>query len=465
MKWNTAMLLALMVLILSILFVPEIGLIIKNIVKIFTEGNSAAKQILFLGYLFAFFLFRGIINNTTFEGKLRKKIRLIRKSFLALVILGFLLSISAQLAFQNTYGLENDSYAAHVTTCGEAVCWEATYLQHIHVLKSSIFFVEKTTGISLGSWTDNGQPMYEIIPFADLFSIAAIIILFGIIITATLLASEKRNWDAFLAAIAGIISTFAILDGGILSVAGVVGITILILYFLEKINLEEFNKWKPGIALVFAILIANIGRTILGTELIFKEWIVGPFFIATAFFLKNQFNSKYIWNKISSIVIFLIALGFILQTSYSSYTGNPIESGELILIYGLPNDITESEVSSIIGAKGLAKYGWYYTGKYIEIGSKEVESKLRQQTNPPGYLFAEVDAGKESIRTINIIWRKRPNITDFNTASFKILNLTEGNGNTKISGTTTLNGPHLALEIGSFIHSKGGDAIVISRVI
>jgi hypothetical protein len=455
----------------AFLFSLEIRQIIQSPIRILTEGNTFGKQFVFLFYLFALLLSQIIIPKLPSLKKYLEKSKLdLQKAIVILVIGGFALSLIMQLYFQSYYGIGNDDYAAHVTNCGEAVCWEATYLQHTHIPKTSLYYLEKTLGFDVGNLVDDGKPMFEITPFIPLFAPFVLVLLLLLGFFGILLASiEKSTLRLAFLFLGLILSIIAIFDGGVFTITGVNAITSILLYFaFEKKLLGMDGLAVPIVIAMFAILLSNFGFWFLGTQLYFRDWFVVPLFLISSFVLFRANNKP----KLFFFAIFSLSVILFYQAASLDISGSNAADGHSILVYGLPGNVgTQSIADSLaIPASRVQKYGWYAKiNGDMALSTREIEEKLRAKFVPKGYLFAEIDEGKNSIKAISIIINSWPNAVSlqdsFSTYSFTPINVTSTANGLIVLGNSTLNGPHLALEIGSYLHSKGIDAIVISKVI
>ncbi len=454
-------------LLLVFILMAESRAFIQAPIRIFTEGTTFGKHLVFLLYLVAIFAFKEIYS------KKRRAIKRInsRKKNLeialsVLIIGGFLFSLLLQLAIQMHYNVSNDSYLAHITNCGKAICWEATYLQHSHIPKTALAATENFIGMQFSSFVDTGIPMYQITPFAIYVAPLTLLIISLILILGILLSiNEKNQFRLLFLFLLSITSSIAILDGGVFTVAGVTALTALFLYFLFEHKII-FDKLQTGPYLVaaIAILISNFGFWFLGTELYFRNWFVPPFLLITAFILFERKQKPLVFSEAAFL---LFGVLFIIEM-YSGIVGFEANAKKTLLVYGLPQEATPYNITFSNGDKlqVLEKYGWYaLLSPSTAISAKEVEMNLRRDLRPPGYLFAEVDRNEYSERTIQIIWLSGSRTNDFDTYSFKPTSIVKAEDRVIITGISSLNGPHLALEMGSYLHSNGIDAIVVSRVI
>ncbi len=441
---------------------------IKAVVGVFTEGTTMGKSFFFLFYLFLLLLFSRILDGFRPLKKYLQKSRTdLQKAVLILIFGGFAFSLILQLNFQSYYGLGNGDYAAHVTDCGDSVCWEATYLQHSHIPKTALFYLEKTTGLNAGNLIDDGRPMFEITPFAPIFApLMLLLLLFLGFFGVMLASSEKSGFRLAFLFLAVVLSMIAILDGGIFTQTGVNAVVAFLLYSL-------FNNRCAGTAVFFvplaagliAIILSNFGYWFLGTQLYFRDWYVIPLFLVSCYaIIQKKFKPRILFFAIFAFSVILFYL-----SASSALSGSSASGQQSILVYGLPILAPERDVASVLGlpANDATKYGWY--AKIIPVSplnTRQVESRLRAAFSPKGYLFAEIDQGVIAERQVEIIWLSgRIADDEIATASFTPSVIVAKKDRTILKGKSSLSGPHLALEVGSYLHSLGIDAIVVGKVI
>ncbi|MFH1751092.1 MAG: hypothetical protein ABH863_05410 [Candidatus Micrarchaeota archaeon] len=462
-RWPLA---ASFLLLLAFVFISDIRSIIQAPIRLFTEGNTFGKHFVFLLFLFIILLARqAFANNKVIVKRLTSKRRALVSLFSILILGGFIYSLGLQLAFQQQYGLGNDDYAAHVIDCGKATCWEATYLQHTHIPKTAIYSLEKFVGVDLGSLIDDGRPMYGITPFADAFAPITLLLLALIAILALLLGIlEKNRFMLILLFLASITSLISILDGGIFTVSGVTAIATLFLYLSRDFNHRFLRRHAPAIAALIAVFLGQFGFWLLGTGLYFRDWFVPPLLVISSFMLFGRPPK----HRLLAGALFALSIFLILQAAISDYSGYRVLPGEALLAYGLPMDVSGNEILLAFPMQfsQATKYGWYGRLEPLkETTTRNFEAKFREKFSPKGYMFAEADPNSSSAREITVIWISPRMELSFETASFKQIRISSNGNIDTLVGNSSLNGPHLALEIGSYLHSIGGDAIVISKVI
>src|SRR3989338_8489147 len=140
--------------------IPGIMQVLHVAVRQFTEGNATAKSLAFVGFAAFCLTMHGLFGE-------RAVWRKAKAAFLVSIALSMAYGLFLQMLFLNLYGSNVNSYISHVTSCGENWCWEGDFLQHNHVSKTALYFLEKTTGIAAGPHVDNGKPLYDILPWAD----------------------------------------------------------------------------------------------------------------------------------------------------------------------------------------------------------------------------------------------------------------------------------------------------------
>ena len=97
-------------------------------------------------------------------------------------------------------------------------------------------------------------------------------------------------------------------------------------------------------------------------------------------------------------------------------------------------------------------------------GGCEPVNALRPSVAPKGYFLGEADTQSPREESISIIIRSPAIPVEISTLSFKPLGSAICENRCVIRGTASLFATHLALEISSYLHSKGYDAIVITPV-
>ena len=447
---------------------PDAAGAIGGLAKVFTEGNSAAKSIGLLFLAFAFFSLKTLLPKNMlarFEGGRT----VIRPLFFAAVALGFFAGVAAQLYVQASLGGGPGSYFSLVTDCQQNTCWEAAYFQHIHVMKSGVYFFEKTTGILLPANTDDGRPMYEMLAspalgIADFVAVTSFFLLAAILLlTFAAGLAEKEGWKSALVALAGFVSLLAVLDGGFFSLAGTTALALLLIILAEGMDLKRLDAAKPFIVLAVALFCSWAPYWFLGTGLYFREWLTAPLFVCSAYFFSRQKNKKN-WLFVAAAVLLAASSLVVLSDASRNWLGETSPAGKM-LAYGIPVGATEAQITRATGASLVGRYGWYALLEYPRPFNTAVEQqRLRQALAPTGYLLAEA-AGKPPAQTdVDLVWLSAP-VEVAGTASYSGVSQMQFGPLAVLRGTSALQDPQLALELGSYIRSKGGKAIVVTEVI
>ena len=446
----------------SLLSSPVLSLV-HAAIRPFTEGNSPAKSLVLL-----FFVVLGLSLNRFSSFKPDRRVL---NALAIVVFFGFFYGAVLNAIFIFGNGFSINSHLSHVADCGSSWCWEADYLQHNHVSKTAIFFVEKTTGISLGTSVDDGKPMHDVVPWADT---AAPLTLFfaglaGLLGLAAV-AAEKDFSKAFFIAAASFLSLLAMIDGGIFTPAGVSAITLLsIVLLFGKQYGAKAKLFVPILAAFFIAFLPNL----FGSYLVFTSWF-SPVLLASTLFAFIEEGSG--WKRLTLLVVFLFAAwhysSLVLDSSqtgiFRASTINPeLPSSPTLVVYGLSPSSSSAEIISQMPElefSKAAKYGWYFAGyvsdKKSEITTLELQDRLRSAF-PRGYLYVDMNRNSQEFRKVRIFWKKTPTSQpSYDLISYKVFSVSEQCGFTELSGVTTASGPALALEVGSYVKSLGGDALV-----
>ena len=445
-------------------------------IRLMTEGNSYAKSVVFVAFLALCLSLKGFLGNPEYGGKR------VRTAFFAAAVVSMAYGVLLQAAFLGVLGADVNSYVSHVTDCGSSWCWEGDYLQHNHVSKTALFFLEKNTGIPLGGQVDNGQPMYGIVPWADAAApltllLTAAVVGFGFLSVLR----EKSALGALVLAAAVFLFTIASFDGGIFTQTGISAATLLAIYlFREKKQATAEERFL--VPLAAGSFVGFLPNLFLGSMLYYRDWFPGAI-VASAFFA--FLGAEKGWKRITLLGILLFSTLFFASHVYDKTYGSQAAiyrtSGFLeglpgapnLAIYGLPPGAGKAEVESLIpeiNFTSSAKYGWYFVGSVnasgpVRITTLQLQERLRR-AYPGGYLYVEENDKAYVFRQVYIVWNKRPSVpADFGLFSMKVLKAEDRGTYTVLSGIAAASGPDLGLEVGSYVKSLGGDATVITGIV
>ncbi len=466
MDWKPVVLTGLLLLLFFLL--PLFQSILGGFIHVLTEGNSPIKQAGFLFFLFLFFGLKVFLPKPILSFFASK--RTIFENLLLLVIsAGFFASLAVQVYTQSALGGNSSSYVSLVTDCGPSVCWEASYFQHTHLMKSGIYFLEKNVGALIPADADNGKPVYEMLSYLGIADFAGLLslVLLGLIFLFTFAASlaEKDDKKSVWLFLAGLLSLFAILDGGFFSLTGIAAFSLLLLTYTQDVRLHpRLDRFRPLLILLVVLFFSWLPFLFLQTQLYFREWFVAPLFLCTLYWFFQQKTSKnnkrlFTW----SALLLVVSLFFVASDTLRHGFGEEIQGR--FLVYGLPSDAIEPQITSASHSLLHARYGWYaLLEKNTSFNTNQMEETFRKDLNPRGYLL--VEGAQKQVRNIeiSIVWLSPP-VSLQDTASYAISSQFEFGSLSLLKGKSTLSGPQLALELGSSIYPKYGKAIVITNVI
>ncbi|MFQ5406099.1 MAG: hypothetical protein ACE5DI_03005 [Candidatus Micrarchaeia archaeon] len=451
-------------LVASIVFAP-FGLIVHAVFKVLTEGNSFGKQFIFLFFISAFFFFRSF----AVKKRLPTSLKNAGSILFFLVVLGFALNVASFFVFTGEYGGSPLSYFARVVPCGEAFCWEGSYLQHNHFPKSSIFFAEQLFGVENVWNVDDGLAFYGLLPFQDVFAVVFIAII-GLVFLFGLIATLREDNVFFALAIASgsIVGAMSILDGGPFTVSGANALALLSVGLLKDVKplSKTFEVVKTFAPLWVAALAIYLPVYLFGSSLVFWNWWTVPALAASLgfpFLLFDAFKKKGLKTLalgLSLLVVFLWGAQGFWQGFNFNYNGLAFEENDLVLSYGLPVSVGVASVDGVVEKSGAsvlesAKYGWYYVANANfnkGLFSNSVQNALRDDFAFEGYLFAEKSwsGSEETFLRVHLVSEKEFVLSNFSTFSFKPASEGQLNGVFYAVGLSRLPGPHLALEAASF---------------
>lgn len=424
---------------------------------LFTEGTSWGKSFLFLFFIAAVLSARHFL-------RIKQNMRFFYAG-LALVATGFAFGTMVQLNFMAANAMGANSFASHVGSCNGATCWEATFFQHNHLTKSVIYFVEKSTGLRIGSDLDNGKPMYDMLPNADIMSM---VLLLTILLAALLLIhsiiAEKDGIKALLLAAASFLLLVALFDGGAFTVTSINAYALLSAYFLRGTKVNALLKFAlPVLVAAFAAFLPNL---LMGSYMIFRDWLQPVALVSALFALCESTKAK---QRIAFGIVSVLALSSFAGLAASKYYGAPLGGAEQTLfIFGLPENMSAADVQALLPElhfDSVAKYGWYMAGSVSAstlASTKDVERALKSRLRAQGYLYAFAESGPLNYAYLTVRFTKKPERLQLSTFSLKVLG-EEAEGDTvQIEGVSSASPFHLGLQLGSYIRAQGGDALIIA---
>jgi|GEM_PF-1582791 len=450
-------------------------------VGILTEGNSTAKAVLFVAFIAICLTVRAFADRIPFLGNKFPKQPL--DVFLALAAVSMAYGLLLHVVFFASYaGADANSFVSHVTQCGGSWCWEGTYLQHSHVAKSAVYFVEKTFGLSVGPQSDNGEPIYQIFPQADLFAlvtlaISGLLLVFGVLSALR----QKDRLDCLLVSCATALFFIASIDGGLFSQTGINACVFATVFLLRR-QKQLHAELRFLVPVAIGGLIACLPNLLFGTYLIFRDWFYGAVAVAALFAFVDAESG---WKKIAFLSVLVFSLLFFSLHAMEKVEG-PLTSipratqlaGGLptspnLVIYGLPASVGACTIKSMLPEMNFsssAKYGWYLVAaanstQAISLTTEQVTQRLRG-VFPQGYLYASMNRNGPEMRTATIHWIRKPSGVDYSKLfSFRLVSAVDDGQSTTLTGIASASGPMLGLEVGSYIQSLGGDAVVTTLIV
>ncbi|MFA6329950.1 MAG: hypothetical protein WCX64_04700 [Candidatus Micrarchaeia archaeon] len=449
-------------------------------VGILTEGNSTAKAVLFVAFLAICLTARGLADRVPLVNRIPKRVLDV---FLALAVVSMAYGLLLHAAFFSSYaGADANSFVSHVTQCGGSWCWEGTYLQHNHVAKTAVYFVEKTFGLSVGPQSDNGEPLYSVFPQADLFALVTLAIS-GLLLVFGVLSALKQDdaLDCLLVSCATALFFIASVDGGLFSQTGINACVFASVFLLRR-QRQVHAELRFLIPVAVGALIAVLPNLLFGTYLIFRDWFYGAVAVSALFAFVDAESG---WKKMAFLSVLVFSLLFFSVHAIEKVEG-PLTSipraTELspglppspnLVIYGLPADTGICAVKSLLpemNFSSAAKYGWYFvtaanSTQAITLTTEQVAERFRSAF-PQGYLYASMNRNGPELRTATIHWIRKPEgISYSGLFSFRLVHAVDDRDATTLTGIASASGPMLGLEIGSYIQSLGGDAVVTTLIV
>jgi hypothetical protein len=450
-------------------------------VGILTEGNSTAKAVLFVLFIAAGLSVRAFAGRVPLLGKIPRRSLDV---FLALAAVSMAYGILLHaLLFSGFPGADANSFVSHVTQCGDSWCWEGTYLQHNHVPKSAVYFVERATGLSVGPQSDNGEPLYQVFAQADLFALltlamSGLLLLFGVLSALR----QDDSLDCLLLLCATALFFIASVDGGLFSQTGINACVFSCVFLLRR-QRQVHAELRFLLPLAIGALIACLPNLLLGTYLVFRDWFYGAIAVSALFAFVDAESG---WKKIAFLSVLVFSLLFFslhaLEKVEGPLTSIPrastlspdLPTSPNLVVYGLPADASVCGIKSLLpemNFSSYAKYGWYFVAaanatSAIPVTTVQVSERLRG-AYPQGYLYADMNRNGPEMRTATIHWIRRPSApVDYSGLfSFKLVRAVDDGQSTTLTGIASASGPMLGLEIGSYIRSLGGDAAVTTLIV
>jgi hypothetical protein len=469
----------------------DAGTAIRSTLAYVTEGNSTAKSIVFL------LLMAGLLGVRAKPPKFAQKQNpeRIGKLFAIAVAAAMLWGLALNWAFIARFGGGANAFVSHVSDCGGQSCWEGTYIQHNHVTKTAIYAVEKFTGVSVGPAADDGKPLYDVIPWAGLaapvtlFAFLCILCLGGIAV-----ASQRKAGDALVLSAATALFAIACIDGGIFTITAINAVGLSAAFLLKKAVTD--GSRMPALAVAFgplvaASFVASIPNLFWGSQLHFAGWQYAVVAICAAYALVD--SRKRLERAALAITALACAYWFCTQ-AYGIYAGQQVVGADpaeaaaafagaagssapmpLLTVYGLPEGLQPGEVATAIPQAifgSYEKYGWYFAGTVLDAPATATTSGIQAELRrkyPGGYLYAEYHPAYNYARDAYVVWDSESKAAadgwDENSLfAAKALYAKDYGTYSKVSVLSVLTGPALALEVGSYVKSKGSDAIVITTI-
>jgi hypothetical protein len=229
-------------------------------------------------------------------------------------------------------------------------------------------------------------------------------------------------------------------------------------------------------------LIAVLPNLLFGTYLIFRDWFYGAVAVSALFAFIDAESG---WKKIAFLSVLVFSLLFfslhaiekvegpLTSIPRASELSDGLPTSPNLMIYGLPAGVSSCAVRSLLPEMNFskaAKYGWYFIGaanstRAITLTTSQVTERFREAF-PQGYLYAGMNRNGPEMRTAIIHWIKKPDGIDYSDFfSFKLVAAVDDGQATTLTGIASASGPMLGLEIGSYIRSRGGDAVVTTLIV
>lgn len=449
-------------------------------VGILTEGNSTAKAVLFVAFIAVCLTVRAFANRIPLVNRVPKNALDV---FLALAAVSMAYGLLLHAVFFSGYaGADANSFVSHVTRCGDSWCWEGTYLQHSHVAKSAVYFVQKTIGLSVGTQSDNGEPLYQIFPQADLFALVTLAVSGLLLVFGVLSALRQEDaLDCLLVSCATALFFIASVDGGVFSQTGINACVFASVFLLRR-QKQVHAELRFLVPVAVGALIAVLPNLLFGTYLIFRDWFYGAVAVSALFAFVDAESG---WKKMAFLSVLVFSLLFFSLHAIEKVEG-PLTSipratafspglptSPNLVLYGLPANVGMCAIKSLLpemNFSSFAKYGWYFvtaanSTRAISLTTAQVEQRFRSAF-PQGYLYASMNRNGPETRTAIIHWITKPEGIDYSDLfSFRLVSAVDDGQSTTLTGIASASGPMLGLEIGSYIQSLGGDAVVTTLIV
>src|SRR3989338_6310080 len=397
---KTALLASLFVLVLAFLFKP-VELLVHAFTKTYFEGNSFGKSLAFFGWLLLYF---GVLH---LKDHGRLPAFFLRNPhpfhwFLYMVCLasltGFFLHFLVLYTTVPGFTLQDSSsIVGTLIGSGDRIEWEASYLGHTHEGKIALSQVTQWLGAPLKY--DTGRPMYAIVPFAALFSLALLVMLFFAAYFALqegLAAySGQHNVRPMLWGIVSFGLLVVMLDGNFFTAASQLLIGLLLFYWLKARSGLALKPWQEFLYPLFGtggILFLGsylFGATIAAT---YAFSVLAFSLLCLVLFLRRfAVPHRVVW------LLLLLFFGYhtfhaLLGTGF----GRVLHPGEkaVFFVYGVPADARDPEIAGLLAPHldevVVERHGWiaFFRGTVKSLtAAKFLETSLTEGLGPQGYLF------------------------------------------------------------------------------
>ncbi len=371
---------------LIVLFVPGAFDLFSVITKVLFEGSSYAKTALFLIWLVLLFGLavlrsKGIIKPLLFKNSLLILIIVLGLCWFAQLQLNLLLFSEAEMP--------SSAIATVLVKEGEIIQWESTQLTHIHITKGALY--------NLIWWFplknfDSGYPMHNLLPFPYAIMFLLLAFVLGLLLINEFLKNEEPG-PMILLAVASFGALVSIFDGGIFSIIGRITIGLLVAFILYKNqSIKSYQFFLAPFAVVATTLYLG---SFLFEEYPFiygaREILVIGIIASALLIIRERKILKPVWIIVTLYLIYsitgelaLICLGA------EMYKG----ANNKILIYGLPKNVTETNLNDILAEYGEVKdielynylaFATIKPNRYFR--SNELQKKLIKQLKPMSYLY------------------------------------------------------------------------------
>ncbi len=233
----------------------------------FLEGSSQGKSIILFTVFGSFLLFYPLFNIKGLIGKrissLSNALKFDDKKYLKfaiiLIFFTFIYGLCVEILIRLKLGVSLfTTFIAYNSSS-----YSSSALTHSHVFKSVLGFIINSLGIHISSGINAGVPL---IPYTIPLALI-VIITWPLIYLVGLITLSNQERDLYKILLAFFLTTtlIGILDGGLFSTPGLVGLAGLLgIYFIQK-PFSPRNLLKPSAIIIFLVLIRfTIG--LLGTS-------------------------------------------------------------------------------------------------------------------------------------------------------------------------------------------------------